>query len=132
MHSRIYFSAAIWPAQQSHDIKPDVSNICFGCGEQPETPLHLFWECKCNASIDDDHVQNTQYLIEAACAKSVDQPCLWLRGILPDNNIYIPPHLEPTAISSITWDTRSNYFHLAPFMATPQEVLILHTLNLGE
>ena len=52
--------------------------------------MHCIWLCPCNHNIDDDNIRNSEYLIKSAKFSVSQQPCLWLRGILPANKIQVP------------------------------------------
>ncbi len=89
-------AGACWTAVRINAIHPDFSDLCPRCKLEPETSLHAFWTCKCNEQIDTAEVQNTQALIKFAKAGAVDEPCLWLRGILPSKYTNIDPEHKPS------------------------------------
>ena len=76
---------ATWPNERVASCHPEVDPICCRCGKARDTSLHSFWLCPANATIEDAAVVESQYLIPAAQNKSAEYPCLWLRGILPEN-----------------------------------------------
>ena len=100
-------SAACWSAERIHSINPEYSNVCPRCGNAVETPLHCYWECPANQNIDEPAVQKTQHLIPAAVARATEEPCLWLRGILPVK--YIPNSCEDCPNEyTVTWVDEDN------------------------
>ena len=83
-----------WPAARVHEIKPEVSPGCPRCGHPNEDVLHTFWTCPCNNNIEDETVQNIQYLIENAIEQHNIFPCIWLRAMLPaDKTRCVHKHL---------------------------------------
>ena len=68
-------AAATWPNQRVHDAYPDVSSICSRCGLEPETDLHMLWQCPCNNDIDDDAVRDSNKYIDAAIKHANELPC---------------------------------------------------------
>ena len=89
-------AGACWPMARVHGIVESASPTCPRCQNAEETSLHTFWTCPCNALIEDEHVQRTQYMIERARTGCINEPCLWLRGILPDKYAEIPDVCKPT------------------------------------
>ena len=85
---------------------PDsVDPSCSRCGEQFETSLHTYWQCPCNSDIDSEHIRNSNHLIDKAVLESIDEPCLWLRGVLPKTHTehlinHSPPRLTLVITSS--------------------------------
>ena len=106
---------ATWPNQRVHDAFPEVPDLCTRCGRSVDTALHMFWNCPANTNIDSESVQKTQYLIQAAVAKSEDEPGLWLRGLLPAHyteieSQYCPPDIvKPISTNpeSIDWKSQN-------------------------
>ncbi len=89
-------AACMWPADRVHQIANSTDPICPRCKAAPETSLHCYWTCPCNAKIDVPVVAESQELIAEAVRGSVDFPCMWLRGILPSCKVYIPDEHGPT------------------------------------
>ena len=89
-------SGSCWPEDRISQCNNLHSANCSRCG-LPDSDLHTFWTCKCNEDILDAEVVGTQKLIPRAILESVDQPCLWLRGILPSSLSNIPEEYLPTS-----------------------------------
>ncbi len=53
------------------------------CGELDTDDLHVYWTCPRLVLSDDEDIKDTQHLVPAATAGSLEYPCLWLRGCLP-------------------------------------------------
>ena len=99
-------AAANWTAERIHSVaNPDYPSVCPRCNCEPETPEHCYWSCPANANIEHEDVQSTQCLITKAMSDFPTEPCLWLRGILPDKYIKIPIENEPPDTYDITWVT---------------------------
>ena len=96
-------SAATWTADRIHSINPDYSDMCPRCGQEIETPFHCIWGCKANDNIQDEAVTNTQKLIQQATSGVEEEPCLWLRGILPSKYINIDEQYLPPENIDVTW-----------------------------
>ena len=101
-------SGATWPAQRIHELHADFPGICPRCGREPETALHCYWTCAANSNIQEAAVQDSQDLVNTAREKSDDNPCLWLRGILPKRFVSIPLEESPVKTSTITWINRDH------------------------
>jgi hypothetical protein len=92
-----------WPASRIAQINPDFSNLCPICDREPETNLHTFWTCPCNASIKHEYVYKTQHLVTRARNEHEQNPAFWLRGLISSSMTEIPPpHDSPTDELSIT------------------------------
>ena len=89
---------ATWPAQRVHAVFPNVAEICPRCGTDVESSLHAFWQCPANASIESETIQKTQYLIQTAISKSLEEAAFWLRGILPSHYTDIEPEYLPSPV----------------------------------
>ena len=76
-------AAATWPNERVNEAYPEIPSTCSRCGLEPETDLHVFWQCPCNNNIDDDAIRDSDKYIDAAILHAEDKPCLWLRGIMP-------------------------------------------------
>ena len=101
-------TATIWTAQRVHDINTQVSPICPRCGAESETDLHRYWQCKANNNIEDEAVQDTQHLQQTACEKAAAEPCLWLRGILPQKYTQISREYNPSDSLCITYINKNH------------------------
>ena len=86
---------ATWPNSRVHEAFPDVSERCVRCGAERDCAFHCFWECPANENISSDAIQKTQYLRETAKTKIDEEPCLWLRGLLPSHFTQIEPEFLP-------------------------------------
>ena len=75
--------AGAWPYARIHEHKPSVSPLCPRYGQACDSSLHCFWQCPATELIEDETVSSTENLWVAAEKASVDEHCLWLRGILP-------------------------------------------------
>ena len=95
-------SGATWPASRINEIQLEFSPKCPRCGAETEDAFHCYWDCPANDNIQDTRVADTQYLCKAAKFNVQNEPCLWLRGILPDNHISIPPEEEPIEETTLT------------------------------
>ena len=110
-------SASIWPADRINSINPLYNPQCPRCGDMFETCLHTFWECPANHNFEDEDIINTQSLSSHAVQAAVDEPCMWLRGILPSHYTSIPVEYLPSDDYDITyvnnndniWDFRVYY-----------------------
>ncbi len=80
---------AAWPAQRVHAVFPNVSDICPRCGAAVESSLQAFWQCPANAQIESEAIQRTQYVIQTATSKCLEELAFWFRGILPSHFIEI-------------------------------------------
>ena len=89
-------AACMWPNARINAIYPEVSDLCPRCGQCAETSLHTYWQCPGNAEILDSAVQDTQSLCQAAVNGANDEPCMWLRGLLPSHYTHIDPHYLPS------------------------------------
>jgi len=87
-------AAACWGNARVHEIHPEVSPLCSRCGLEPETDLHTFWTCPCNANLEDEEVVSTQKHIPRAVAEAETFPCFWLRGLCPEKFTQ-PPNPPP-------------------------------------
>ena len=77
-------AAAFWPNLRVHQINPEVSKFCDRCGgTEIDTPLHCFWSCPANGTIEAEEVASTQGLVAEAEAHFQDLACLWIRGLIP-------------------------------------------------
>ena len=102
---------ATWPNLRVHDAFPEVSQKCSRCGADVDCALHTFWECPANDNIPSEAIQNTRRLKEHAIVKSQEEPCLWLRGLLPAHYTRVEPEYLPrndirvvsTNIERIDW-----------------------------
>ena len=89
------FAGACWPAARINAIDDTYSSLCPRCNQSAETSFHTFWECPCNALIEDEAIQSTQDLFQQASEQYLIEPCLWLRGMLPSNHNIVPVEHKP-------------------------------------
>ena len=84
-------------------IDPLVCNIFSRCDTGAvETSLHTFWECPANDLIEDSSVTSTKYLERAAFANAAEQPCFWLRGLLPESLLRLDDISPPVEQCTVT------------------------------
>ena len=76
-------AGAMWPQARVSQCTPLTPAVCQRCNSAIEDAMHTYWTCPCNLQITDPSVTKTQHLAEEAIAGSQEYPCLWLRGILP-------------------------------------------------
>ena len=86
-----FIYAGLWPAVRINEINIYYNLKCPRCGALFEDQLHNFRQCPANDLLVEDcpHVRRTQNLCDAACVRSLEEPCLWLRGILPAKYTHI-------------------------------------------
>ena len=82
---------AQWPRTRLRDAGIELETIfCQRCGDQvEETLLHRCWQCKANAEIP--ACRKTEYLQRRALRDAGNQPCVWLRGLLPRSWTQLSP-----------------------------------------
>ena len=126
-------TGAIWTAFRLHESNPEHEPICPRCNLHIEDSLHLLWLCPCNLTLDSENVKNTQKYQEEARTKAYEEPCLWLRGILPQHHTETKPEDLPThelLVHSINQE--EIFFPQGPFMETHQEASSQDSQELGE
>ncbi|CAK0907611.1 unnamed protein product [Prorocentrum cordatum] len=75
-------TGAVWPRQRVADLGIEIEDVmCPGRGEVPETWKHRMWDCRCNETIEG--IEKSQHLVVRASTEVENQPCLWLRGLIP-------------------------------------------------
>ena len=87
-------TGAQWPRVRLSDagIKVDTT-LCQRCGDQlEETMLHRCWQCSANRDVPACH--RTDYLARRAVADAGNQPCVWLRGLVPQSWVELTPPPE--------------------------------------
>ena len=89
-------TGAVWTAYRIHESNSEHDPICPRCNQSIEDSIHLLWQCPCNDTIESENIQNTQKFQEEARTKAYSEPCLWLRGILPEHYTKIEPEHQPT------------------------------------
>ena len=89
-------TGALWTAFRFYESNPEHNPLCPRCNQSIEDTLHLQWTCPCNLTIDSENIKNTQKYQEEAQTASTTEPCLWLRGILPQHYTEIKPEHLPT------------------------------------
>jgi len=87
-------SGATWPLSRIA-VHTSVDTLCPRCGKEPEDSLHCFWTCPANENLTSVNVIATQKYIPTAILESVNEPCLWLRGLLPAHYTAIPHSSYP-------------------------------------
>ena len=102
-------AAATWPAKRINDVNGEFPASCTRCGELIDDALHCYWTCPANKNIDNIDIENSNYLVPIAEQKAIDYPCLWLRGILPDGFINIPPDNAPVEQTTYTYIEPENF-----------------------
>jgi len=80
--AKLVAQGGIWTRSRLRDDGHPVEGVCPRCLNAEETALHFFWERPSNATCPHIDVQSTQYLILLAAASAVDDPGLWLRGLV--------------------------------------------------
>ena len=84
----LILTGGYWTAQRRAKIDGS-SPICPRCHRAEESEEHLFWGCPANEGLDDPRVADSQRLAASARDDMQQQPCLWLRGLLPNNLVAI-------------------------------------------
>ena len=76
-------TGAQWPRTRLRDAGIDLDTVfCQRCDAQvEETLLHRCWECKANETIP--ACRKKEHLRRRAIADACNQPCVWLRGLVP-------------------------------------------------
>ncbi len=82
-------AGALWPNQRVDEAFPDVSPLCDRCGDAIETDFHAIWLCPCNDLIDSDLIRESDRYKGKTMSEADNEPCLWLRGILPLHKVTI-------------------------------------------
>ena len=95
-------SGAMWPAKRIHECNEDYSPMCPRCGGAEETAFHCFWDCPANNDIEDEYITRTDTYKERATREQESHSCLWLRGLLPEGYIEVPPEDMPVNKADIT------------------------------
>ena len=101
---------ATWPAQRLHAVFPNASDICPRCGAAVESSLHALWQCPANTQIESESIKRTQYVIQTATSKCLEEPAFWFRGQLPSHYAEIEvehlpsPVLKPVSTTSVDDD----------------------------
>ena len=72
-------AGALWSNERVNEAYPDVPPICARCNDAVETDFHTIWLCPCNDLID----RESDHFKGRAMSEVDNEPCLWLRGILP-------------------------------------------------
>ena len=82
---------AVWPQGRrkagSGGGESTASNCPFCGGEATETLLHRFWQCRALDGFADPAVTSTNYLASRAVEEAETYACMWLRGILPGEQV---------------------------------------------
>ena len=74
----------VWSKQRLLDAKiiTEQEAVCSRCHGEIETDYHKYYGCKANDCIESDDVIKTNWLKKRA-KEDTQNPCLWLRAILP-------------------------------------------------
>ena len=84
-------TAGVWTAERAAQASgEEPQQCCLMCGEGPDTEVHRYWSCPALASFTAEAVQRTQHLARQAIELAAEQPCLWLRGVLPRSLVTVP------------------------------------------
>eukprot|EP00959_Pyramimonas_sp_CCMP1952_P065252 1362297-Pyramimonas_sp.AAC.1 len=76
-------TGGFWPRQRVNDAtRHRLSPDCPRCKEQPETPLHRFWLCRCN-SAEHKAFKQSEDLVPRAVSCGESEACFWFRGLIP-------------------------------------------------
>ena len=76
-------AGALWSNERVNEAYPDVSPICARCNDAVETDFHAIWLCPCNDLIDSERIRESDHFKGRAMSEVDNEPCLWLRGVLP-------------------------------------------------
>ena len=76
----MHYVWGVWTPARVAGAFPGEPSTCELCGQAGADEEHIFWRCPKLAEMEDPLVLHTQYLRDQV---SVDQECLWLRGLLP-------------------------------------------------
>eukprot|EP00959_Pyramimonas_sp_CCMP1952_P186296 3895634-Pyramimonas_sp.AAC.1 len=76
-------SGGIWNNQRKkQELKRyQGTDICDRCNEEVETPLHRYWQCRCNT--DAKPYTDSEDLCMQAVTQCNTAEAFWLRGLLP-------------------------------------------------
>ena len=74
------------------------------------TAFHCFWDCPANDDIEDEYIQRTNTYKERATREQESHACLWLRGLLPEGYIEVPPADMPVNTADITWSNEDKVY----------------------
>ena len=55
-------AGGIWPKARVAEGNPGMDTTCPHCNSEPQTLLHLFWECRCLQRDTDPRIRSTQHL----------------------------------------------------------------------
>lgn len=101
-------AGASWSGCRINSFDSNFNSSCQRCGSPVEDDVHVFWQCPCNASIEEQAVQNTQYLCARAVKNSSELPSFWLRGLLPRRLTEMLPETAPSNDISIGYVNHSS------------------------
>lgn len=87
-------AAAIWTRKRMYEAGYTEDPRCQRCFMAPEDEQHRYWQCVCNAQIQEPAVVKTQHLMTRAAEEFSSYPCFWHRGMMPADLYRIPPPPE--------------------------------------
>ena len=82
---QIIAAGGTWPKKRKFEAGKDriEDDRCKWCGRAGQDEYHIFWGCPHINKDSHVHVQGTSYLQNRARRCKENQPCLWLRGLVP-------------------------------------------------
>ena len=92
-------TGAAWPRGRCHESGMLGGPRCERCGAPTEDSVHTIWECEANNSIEDKIMDATKGLQKVALKHARATPCLWTRGIIPEELVKVEP--PPTHTETI-------------------------------
>ena len=113
----LFLSGGFWTNDRAFQAGISATAACPRCGFVREDSLHFLWTCPKNATVLDPRVRSTQTLLSQAVDGSKDNPCLWLRGMLPLSMLHINTPFSDTSqlqlvlryIQPYTWPSGEYY-----------------------
>ena len=93
----LFLTGGFWPNDRAYKAGIGVEPKCPRCGCAKEDSLHFFWLCPKNSQVLDPRVKSTQTLLSQAVDGSTENPCLWLRGMLPLSLLHINTPFSETS-----------------------------------
>ena len=93
--AEMVFTASYHTEHRKHKINETVSPMCKRCGLAVETPLHLFYQCPCNAELSHiDSIADSDHLSLLAI-QDPQHEAYWCRGIITNDLVSIDPQYSP-------------------------------------
>ena len=99
-----FLAGAMFPNQRIAAFGPQ--SLCPHCG-QPQSLLHLIWQCTHTMQIDNKYIRDTNALADQA-VRDTGNLAFWTRGLLPDDLIQILPPDEPLETYILSFHTSYN------------------------